>query len=59
MSHFFPQYLVKSIADRVRLGLGQTFAQFRQDVMAPVRQDPTVPVKCGNIELWEHRAVGT
>ena len=36
--------------------------------MAPVRQDPMVPVKCGNMvkivpnfekTLWEHRAVGT
>ena len=43
-----------SIADRVglELGLGLTLAQFQQDVVVQVRQDPTVPVKCGNIGLW-------
>ena len=48
MRIFSPQYLVKSIADRVRLGLGLglTQAQFRQDVVAQVRQD-------------QHKAVGT
>ena len=39
----------------VRLWLGVTLAQFQQDVAAGVRQDPTVPVKCGNIGQWEYR----
>ena len=48
-----------TLAQWVRVGLGLTLAQCRQNVVAQVRQDPPVAVKCGNIGLWKHRTVGT
>ena len=64
MSNLLPQYLVKSIADRVRLGLGLTLAQWVR-----VRANPSsIPTRCcgsseagsnSASEMREHRAVGT
>ena len=68
MSNFFEQYLVKSIADRVRVrfGLGITLVQWGR---VWVRANPSsIPTRCcggsdagsnGASEMWEHRAVGT